>query len=398
MDTIAWLTTLIGFDTTSRHSNLGLIEHVRDALLAQGLRPWLALNAEQTKANLFVTVPAANGSEQGGLVLSGHTDVVPVDGQDWHSDPFQASIRDGRLYGRGSCDMKGFLAACLNVVPLALATPLKQPLHLAFSYDEEIGCLGAPLMLDEIRRRGLSPQHCIVGEPTGMRMVVAHKGINAFRCRVHGHSAHSSLTPYGVNAIEYAAKLIVFINGLAAQLQQRPDLDAAFDVPFATLSTGVIRGGTATNIVPNLCEFRFDYRQLPHMGVAEVLEPLRRYIEQELLPQMQAVAPESAIELTQTETVPPLSEAEAHALHDLVSTLVDDAARYKVAYATEGGQFQAAGIPTIICGPGDIRQAHKPNEFVALSQLARCDRFLQQLLAQMQQTPAAADGHHDGIQ
>lgn len=379
--TLDWLKTLIAFDTTSRNSNLALIHHVADALDGCGLSPWLTHNADNSKANLFVTLPAADGSTAGGLVLSGHTDVVPVDGQRWHSDPFAAEIRDGRLYGRGSCDMKGFIAAVLAAVPAMMAARLHRPLHIALSYDEEVGCLGAPVMLEELQRRGLKPQQCVVGEPTSMRMVVAHKGIHTFRCRVHGKSAHSSLTPQGVNAIEYAAQLIVFIKQLAATLQQRHDADAAFDVPFSTLSTGRIRGGSAVNIIPDCCEFEFDYRNLPHMRPVDIIDPIRHHIDAVLLPQMRAVAAESRIDLQPLHSVPALDGGDNADLHALIAALVADGARHKVAYATEGGQFQNAGIPTVVCGPGSIEQAHKADEFVALTQLARCDRFVHALIA-----------------
>ena len=379
--TTDWLARLIAFDTTSRHSNLSLIHHVADALEGHGLKPWLAHNADHSKANLFVTIPAANGSTEGGLVLSGHTDVVPVDGQDWSSDPFCADIRNGRLYGRGSCDMKGFIAAVLAAVPAMQAARLQRPLHIALSYDEEVGCLGAPVMLAALQERGLNPQHCVVGEPTSMRMVVAHKGINTFRCRVHGKNAHSSLTPYGVNAIEYAAKLIVFINALAADLAYKQQQDNAFDVPFSTLSVGRIRGGTAVNIIPNLCEFEFDYRNLPHIDPLGIVEPIRRHIETVLQPQMQAVDADSRIDLEALHQVPALDSSDQAELHALIGTLADETVRHKVAYATEGGQFQQAGIPTVICGPGSIEQAHKADEFIELTQLVRCERFLQTLIA-----------------
>lgn len=313
-------------------------------------------------------------------MLSGHTDVVPVDGQNWHSDPFAAKVCGGKLYGRGSCDMKGFIAAVLAAVPQMQAVPLARPLHIALSYDEEIGCLGAPVMLAELARRGLNPQHCIVGEPTSMRMVVAHKGIHTFCCRVHGKSAHSSLTPQGVNAIEYAARLIVYINRLAGELQRRQDLDAAFDIPFSTLSTGLIRGGTAVNIIPDVCEFEFDYRNLPHMRPEDIATPIRRHIAEVLEPQMQAVDGACRIEMHLRESVPALGKADNALLHELVGQLVDEARQHKVAYATEGGQFQAAGIHTVICGPGSIAQAHKANEYIELAQLARCDRFLSNLI------------------
>ena len=381
MNTINRLSRLIAFDTTSRHSNLALIHDCADYLESLGLKPWLSHNADQSKANLFATIAAANGSTEGGLILSGHTDVVPTDGQTWQSDPYRADIREGRLYGRGSADMKGFIAAVLAAAPAMVQAELKRPLHIALSYDEEIGCLGAPVMIAELQKRGLTPEHCIVGEPTSMRMVVAHKGIHTFRCAVHGKAAHSSLTPQGVNAIEYAAKLIVFINELAGRLKARYDTDPDYDVPFSTLSVNTIAGGIAGNIVPQLCEFEFDYRNLPHMSPADITAPIEAHIREVLQPQMQAVDAACRIDMRHGENVPAMPEAEAALLHDLITQLVEDSSRPKVAYATEGGQFQQAGIATVICGPGNIEQAHKADEFVELSQLARCDAFLHKLIA-----------------
>lgn len=381
MNTINRLSRLIAFDTTSRHSNLALIHDCADYLESLGLKPWLSHNADQSKANLFATIAAANGSTEGGLILSGHTDVVPTDGQAWQSDPYRADIREGRLYGRGSADMKGFIAAVLAAAPAMVQAGLKRPLHIALSYDEEIGCLGAPVMIAELQKRGLTPEHCIVGEPTSMRMVVAHKGIHTFRCAVHGKAAHSSLTPQGVNAIEYAAKLIVFINELAGRLKARYDTDPDYDVPFSTLSVNTIAGGIAGNIVPQLCEFEFDYRNLPHMSPADITAPIEAHIREVLQPQMQAVDAACRIDMRHGENVPAMPEAEAALLHDLITQLVEDSSRLKVAYATEGGQFQQAGIATVICGPGNIEQAHKADEFVELSQLARCDAFLHKLIA-----------------
>ena len=381
MNTINRLSRLIAFDTTSRHSNLALIHDCADYLESLGLKPWLSHNADQSKANLFATIAAADGSTEGGLILSGHTDVVPTDGQTWQSDPYRADIREGRLYGRGSADMKGFIAAVLAAAPAMVQAGLKRPLHIALSYDEEIGCLGAPVMIAELQKRGLTPEHCIVGEPTSMRMVVAHKGIHTFRCAVHGKAAHSSLTPQGVNAIEYAAKLIVFINELAGRLKARHDTDPDYDVPFSTLSVNTIAGGIAGNIVPQLCEFEFDYRNLPHMSPADITAPIEAHIREVLQPQMQAVDAACRIDMRHGENVPAMPEAEAALLHDLITQLVQDSSRLKVAYATEGGQFQQAGIATVICGPGNIEQAHKADEFVELSQLARCDAFLHKLIA-----------------
>lgn len=383
-----WLVRLIAFDTTSRHSNLALIKHVQAYLHTLNLQPWLSFNADDSKANLFVTIANVKSTEkdskQGGIVLSGHTDVVPVDGQNWLTDPFTANVKADKVFGRGTADMKGFIACVLSVVPhavqLAKQNRLKYPVHLALSFDEEVGCLGAPVMLAELQKRGIAPEHCIVGEPTGMKMVIAHKGVQVYRCCVHGQSAHSSLTPQGVNAIEYAAKLIGFINQLADKLAQRQDTDPAFDVPFATLSVNRIQGGSADNIVPNFCEFTFDYRNLPHMNTQTILEPIQAFIKNELLPTMRTVSSHSHIDIQQMENVPAMTSANSAELQGLIATLVDDTVRHKVAYATEGGQFTQAGIATVICGPGHIAQAHKANEYVEISQLERCLQFLLDLL------------------
>ena len=388
-NSIEWLTRLIGFNTVSRYSNLALIKAVETYCQTLGLQPTLTHNIEHTKANLFVTVPAGSAQDvvSGGIVLSGHTDVVPVDGQDWDTDPFSATVSGDKLYGRGACDMKGFIACALSLLPeaarLSQAGELTRPIHLALSFDEEVGCLGAPLLLADLAARGITPDYCIVGEPTSMGMVVAHKGISVYRCRVHGKSAHSSLTMQGVNAISYASQLVGYVDSLAESISHRDDVDALFDVPYSTLSVGTIQGGTATNIVPNLCEFTFDYRNLPHMTQDDILVPIEEKIA-ELRATMQARAPETDIELLQEESVPAMTDADSAALQTLVAGLIDDDARHKVAYATEGGQFTNAGIPTIICGPGSIEQAHKANEFVPLSDMTRCDAFLARLLTHCQ--------------
>ncbi|MGA4438436.1 acetylornithine deacetylase [Psychrobacter pocilloporae] len=384
-NSLDWLTRLIAFDTVSRHSNLALIHDVRAYCEQLGLTVDLTFNEAKTKANLFVTVPAGENADQinNGLVLSGHTDVVPVDGQDWTSEPFTATIRGDKLYGRGACDMKGFIACALTILPQAVqlsnSGQLRRPLHLALSFDEEVGCLGAPLILADLKARGITPDYCIVGEPTNMAMVVAHKGIAVYRCRVHGKSAHSSLIGQGVNAISYASRLVGYVDTLAEELSARDDNDALFTVPYSTLSVGTIHGGTATNIVPNLCEFTFDYRNLPHMTQDDILAPIQAKVA-ELNAQMQARAPETGIELMQEESVPAMTDNNSAELQSLIAALTGDDERHKVAYATEGGQFTNAGIPTIICGPGSIEQAHKADEYVEMIEIERCDGFLQKLL------------------
>lgn len=388
MNTRQWLEKLVAFDTTSRHSNLELIAAVRDSLQQQGVTPWFVHNQERTKANLFATLPATHGPEagstQGGIVLSGHTDVVPVDGQQWDSDPFVLTERDGLLYGRGSCDMKGFIAAALALTPEFLAMPRGKPLHLAFSYDEEVGCAGAPSMLAELQERGIRPEGCVVGEPTNMKVVVAHKGINAFSCRVHGRSAHSSLTPQGCNAVEYAARLICAIRDFADAYKVDGPYDHLYDVPFTTMTTNQIRGGIAINTVPDLCEFTYEFRNLPGMSSDRIQAEVTDYVRDHLLPKMQAEYADARIDIDGIASSPALETAEQEAITALVRALTGDREKRKVAYSTEAGLFQRIGVPTIVCGPGEIAQAHKPNEFVAVAQLTRCEEFLRRLGRSMQ--------------
>ena len=381
MNTLAWLDRLTAIDTVSRHSNLGLIETVRDALKGHGLDPWLNLNAEGTKANLFCTLPAQNGATQGGIALSGHTDVVPVDGQDWATDPFKLTEQDGKLYARGACDMKGFIAASLALVPEFLALPRSQPLHLALSYDEEVSCLGAPFMLAELQQRGIRIDGCVVGEPTSMKPVVAHKGLNAYRCRVHGKAAHSSLTTHGCNAIEHAARLICHIRDLADAWRAQGPFDAAFDVPHSTITTNLIAGGIAINTVPDACSFSYDFRHLPGHDASGIQAQVQRYVDDELLPRMRREYAGARVDIECGAAVPTLDASEQAAITQLVRALTQDQGVRKVAYGTEAGQFAQAGIPAILCGPGSIEQAHKPDEYVEHAQLALCDRFLRQVLA-----------------
>jgi acetylornithine deacetylase len=373
--TLEILETLIGFDTVSRNSNLGLIEWVRDRLKRLGVASRLSYDATRAKANLLATL----GDEtEGGLVLCGHTDVVPVDGQPWDGDPFRAVRRDGRIYGRGSADMKGFIACVLAAVPALLEAPLRRPVHLAWTYDEEVGCLGAPVLIRDLRAAGLAPAGCIVGEPTAMQVMIGHKGMRVYRCRVHGLEAHSSLAPSGVNAIEHAARLVSRIRDIALELAREGPRDESFSVPFVTMSTGTIRGGTATNIVPRECEFQFDLRYLPGSDADATFARVRRCAD-EVLADMRLASPEARIALELAEEAPDLNTAPDAALVRLGARLAGSGAPGRVPFATDGGHFHRAGVPTIVVGPGSIEQAHKPNEFVALEQLAHCERFLERL-------------------
>jgi len=374
--TVEMIRRLIGFDTVSRNSNLGLIEWVRDYLKDLGVESRLTYDAEGGKANLFATLgdPGATG-----LVLCGHTDVVPVDGQPWDTDPFRAELREGRIYGRGSCDMKSFIACTLAWAPKVLDAGLKQPLHLAFTYDEEVGCVGVTTLLQDLKQAGIRPSGCIIGEPTGMQVMTAHKGMRVYRCCVRGVEAHSSLAPLAVNAIEYAARLVSFIRGLTDELRLAGTRDEKFAVPFTTLQTGTISGGTATNIVPRDCEFQFDMRYLPGSDPGELFARIERYAEHSLVPEMRAVAKETGIRLELVADAPDLDTAEDDRMAYLGMQLAGNNALGRVGFATDGGHFHRAGIPTIVVGPGSIDQAHKPNEYIDLDQVAECERFLTRL-------------------
>ncbi|WP_186207190.1 acetylornithine deacetylase [Burkholderia gladioli] len=378
-----WVRDLVAMDTTSRVPNLGLIETVRDALAERGIASTLTHDKREGWANLFATIPAHDGTTDGGVVLSGHTDVVPVDGQDWDSDPFKPAIRDGRLYGRGTCDMKGFIGAALALVPEMQAARLAKPIHLALSYDEEIGCAGASLLIADLKQRGLNPSGCIVGEPTSMRPIIAHKGINTYRCCVRGHAAHSSLTPKGLNAIEYAARLICHIRDIADEFRAKGPFDELYDVPFTTAQTSQIQGGNAINTVPAECRFSFEFRNLPTLDPDAIFAKIDAYARDTLLPKMRREHPDAAIEISKIASAPGLDADEQAAITQLVRALSADQSQRKVAYGTEAGLFANAGIPSVVCGPGNIEQAHKPNEYVELAQLDGCERFLRKFIYSM---------------
>lgn len=373
------LARLIGFATVSRDSNLELIGFIRDYLAGLGVDSELFHNSEGTKANLFATIGPL---DKGGVVLSGHTDVVPVDGQAWTVEPFRLSERDGRLYGRGAADMKGFIASVLAAVPAFLAQPLQTPVHLAFSYDEEVGCLGVRSMLAALQERPHKPRLCLIGEPTELKPVLGHKGKLAMRCQVQGAACHSAYAPYGVNAIEYAARLIGKLGEIGEVLSQ--DQDARFDPPFSTVQTGLIKGGRALNIVPEECEFDFEVRALPGFEAQAVADQLQSYAQAQLLPRMRAVNPASDIRLQPLSAYPGLATPAQSEAAQWVALLSGSTEFGTVAFGTEGGLFDQAGIPTVVCGPGSMEQGHKPDEFVSVEQLAGCDAMLRRLVDYLQ--------------
>lgn len=372
----ALLERLIGFATISRDSNLDMIEFIREYLDELGVECELFYNAERTKANLFATI---GPRERGGIVLSGHTDVVPVEGQAWTVDPFRLTERDGRLYGRGAADMKGYIASVLAAVPGLRERELKLPVHLAFSYDEEVGCLGVRPMLAELAQRAHKPALCLIGEPTELKPVLGHKGKLAMRCQVKGAPCHSAYAPYGVNAIQYAARMIGRLEEIGEQLAQPEHHDERFDPPFSTVQTGVINGGRALNIVPAECEFDFEVRALPGFDANRVADQLQTYAQDELLPKMRAVKSDTDIRFQSLSAYPGLATSPDSEAARLLALLSGSTEYGTVAFGTEGGLFDEAGIPTVVCGPGSMDQGHKPDEFVTVAQLRECDVMLARL-------------------
>ena len=375
------LESLIGFATVSRDPNRELLAYVEEWLGRHGVASQILWNEDRRKGNLWATIGPA---DRPGVILSGHTDVVPVDGQAWSSDPFAMRRAKDRVYGRGAADMKGFLAVALALVPEMLRRPLKAPIHLALSYDEELGCLGVRSLVSKLADMPVKPALCIIGEPTRMQVVIGHKGGRSYRVRVTGSPAHSSLAPRAVNAIDYAAELILFLRGIAASWAEKGPFDAIFDVPHSTLSTGLIQGGTAINIVPGACEFVFEFRHLASLDV----DALVRRIEgsaRELEARMRQVNPQTGIEFTAIYEYPGLDMEPEHPAVTLVKQLVERNDHAKVAFGTEAGLFKGrAGIPAIVCGPGSISQAHQPDEFVELAQLEACERMLRRLLDRLE--------------
>jgi len=373
------LAQLVSFDTTSRNANLDLIAFIEDYLARHGISSLRVEHEPGRKANLLATIGPA---VEGGTVLSGHTDVVPVDGQDWASDPFVLDERDGRLYGRGSADMKGFVAVALAMVPHFLESGLKRPIHLAFSCDEEIGCLGVRPLIRHMAKSLPRPAAVIIGEPTSMRVVNAHKTIHTYHTEVTGLEAHSANTHLGVNAVMVAGELLAEINRLAADMRERGDATGRFDPPFTTVHVGTIAGGTAKNIVPRHCAIAWEARFIPGADTDEV--PARIAAKaQSLLPAMHTVSAETGISTRRTVEVPGLAPDDDSPAETLALALSQSNGTGAVSYATEGGLFQQAGYPTVICGPGSIEQAHKPDEFVEVDQLARCEAFMRRLARSM---------------
>lgn len=378
--TLDTLRTLIAYPTVSRDSNLELIHYAGAMLRDLGAEARLTYDDDRRKANLFATLGGGNAP---GIVLSGHTDVVPVDGQDWDSDPFILMARDGLYYGRGTSDMKGFIACVLALAPEFAARQLRMPLHIALSFDEEVGCLGVARLIDDLRQAGITAGGCIVGEPTLMRPVIAHKGKRAWRCTVRGLASHSAYAPRGVNAVEAAAEAVAFLKRLARRHRDAGPFDHSFDVKYSTVHTGVMHGGTALNIVPDHCCFDFEFRHLPGDDPDALLQEFRDYVTCELEPEMKAVHPGAGFVIEQLSSIPALDNSPETGVVGFAQELAGCCEIDKVSYGTEASQFQHAGIPAVVCGPGSIQQAHRPNEYVAGEQLAACETFLRRLMQRM---------------
>ena len=377
--TLELLKTLVAFDTTSRESNLGLIEFVRDHLASLGITSRLSYDAGRKKANLFATIGDASGR---GIVLCGHTDVVPVDGQAWDTDPFKAHIADGKIFGRGAVDMKGFIAASLAMIPSYIDSELKQPLHLALTYDEEVGCIGVQTLIRDLEAANIRPVGCFVGEPTRMQVMTGHKGMRVTRCKLRGLEAHSSMAPEAVNAIEYASRMIEKIRHIAQGLQTEGPFDPVFKIPHTTLQTGLIQGGSAPNIVPKDCEFVFDCRTLPTSNSDQLINQIQDYAENLKL-EMRKIYPQSDISFETVANAAPLATAEEAPITYLGTALARNNLLGRVSFATDAGWLHQAGISCVVVGPGDIEVAHKPNEFIEISQIEECLGFLDRLRLRM---------------
>ncbi len=369
------LATLIGFDTVSRNSNLQLIDWVEGYLGALGAVCARVVNDDGKKANFYASL---GPMVPGGLVLSGHTDVVPVDGQNWTSDPFSLTQKDERYYGRGTCDMKGFIACALTAASDFARADLARPVHFAFSYDEEVGCLGAPSLIEAIARNLPKPAAVLVGEPTDMRVVGAHKGQNSYRVCVYGKEAHSSLPHKGASAVMAAGLLMAELDGIAKDLQRSADPHNPFDPPYGTLTIGLVRGGTAVNIIARECTFHWDLRPLPSDDCAAIEARFTRKVH-EIEAQMRKTAPDARIEFERMTSAPPLAADLQSAAEHIARLLTGDNQSRTVSYTTEAGHFQRAGFPAVVCGPGSIEQAHKPDEYVEISQLNLCLKTLRKL-------------------
>ena len=378
---IAMIRRLVAFDTTSALSNLALIEDVKSYLAGYGIDSRLTFDEAHGKANLYATI---GPKDRGGIVLSGHTDVVPVEGQIWATDPFEVVQKDGLLYGRGTSDMKSFIAIALALVPELVKMELKTPIHFAFSFDEEVGCFGVKHLIRDIVENFPLPRAVIIGEPTEMKLVTAHKGVQAYRVEVTGVAGHSSLPQNGVNAVFAATDLIQTVKAMQEAAKQRPSAEA-FEPPYSSFNVGRIEGGTAGNIIPQNCNFAVEMRIVPEDDGAAMEAELRAAVAA-LDAELKAQSPKAGATIRLFAAVPPLKPESDGVAEALVRHLTGVNQTGVVAFATEGGLFQEAGISTVMCGPGSIVQAHQPDEFIAISQVEEGIAFMRKLFAWAEQT------------
>ncbi len=375
---IEMLDQLVAFDTTSSKSNMQLIDFIEQYLKSFGISSEIIKDKHEEKANLLAVIGPKNVS---GIMLSGHTDVVPVAGQKWSSEPFSMKERGGKLFGRGTCDMKGFIACVLSKVPDFINADLKEPLYLAFSYDEETGCTGVHSLVDVVNDLEVKPRACIVGEPTSMKVVNSHKGIRHLLTKVYGHENHSS-TDRGVNAVSYASQIVNFLDELQEEFRQRKPQIEGFDPPYATIHVGRMQGGMVANITPNYCEIEWDYRPIPGTDEDEIYERYCDFIDGNILPGMRKKSSQYGdVKTDYLAKVPCLFPETGSSAESLVKHLAEQNSTHVVSYGTEAGIFhQKGGVPAVVCGPGSILQAHKADEYVEISQLDACERFLDRLL------------------
>ena len=373
---------LVGFATVSRDPNTDLLAYVTDYLARYGVKSDILWNDDRTKGNLWATI---GPPDRRGVILSGHSDVVPVDGQKWTSDPFVLRHANGRLYGRGTCDMKGFIGIVLALVPELVQSRLKVPLHIAVSYDEEVGCTGVRSLVERIALMETKPGLCIVGEPTSMRLVTGHKGGSMQRIKVIGTAAHSSLAPRAVNAIQYAAELVTFIYVIAREFSEVETRDEAYDIPHSTISVNTFEAGSALNIIAEQAVFSVDLRALATLDIKAIIKRIDSHAQDKLLPRMRAVAPEASIEREELVEFPGLDLSPSHPAVTFMKRLLGRNDQAKVAFGTEAGMFsERAGVVSLVCGPGSIEQAHKADEFLAASEIDKCQAFLRRLVASLE--------------